>query len=71
LIEIFENFDKQYIVIKNSLDAARIKHLELEYEIDIERDPLTGYRRVCEYLNLQPETPRVSLQKIGTKKIIR
>ena len=44
--------------------------LMLFYEEDIERSPLRGYQRVCDYLSLTLETPSVSLKRINDRPLV-
>ncbi|MDX1623896.1 MAG: hypothetical protein R3199_07925 [Gemmatimonadota bacterium] len=39
------------------------QYLELVYEDDVEEDPHVGYRRICEYLGLEPVEVTIPIQR--------
>jgi hypothetical protein len=40
---------------------AHERRLDLNYEADIESDPVVGYRKVCRFLDIEPETLAIPL----------
>jgi LPS sulfotransferase NodH len=53
LIEILDHYQNYYAQFDNLLAYAA--RLDLNYEADIESDPAVGYRKVCRFLEIEPE----------------
>ena len=75
LLEWLEEYESGHQVIKNALvdwsdRCADVAWLELIYEDDIEISPLMAYRRVCEFLGLPVENPRLTHRRINRGSIV-
>jgi hypothetical protein len=57
LLDSFAERDRGYDRIARRLDGQRV--LRLTFEDDVLPDPLRGYRRVCDFLDLVPGRPEV------------
>lgn len=63
LIELLKGYDQAFSNLSTYLENRNT--LELFYEDDIEHDPLHGYKRVCDFLAVEPSTKA----KVPNKKI--
>lgn len=61
LLNMLETFERFYAQLDAPLAGAR--RLDLNYEADIEQDPIVAYRKVCAYLEITPENPGVSWKR--------
>ena len=61
LLDYFNRIDKQYTLLNNLVKPNKM--LVLSYEKDIEKDPFIAYNKVCDYLNINKENPKVSFKK--------
>ena len=52
LLAHMDHWDAAYAALRECTRPSRL--LELTFEEDIERDPMLGYRKVCEFLDLAP-----------------
>jgi len=59
LIELFERFDNYY----KEFELLTPDPLVINYEGEIEKDPLVAYGRVAEYLGLHKMSPKITLRK--------
>ena len=60
LLELFSSMDESLDRLKRSLQS---NYLLLTYEEDIQDDPRVGYRKVCEFLNVDDEVVDISLRR--------
>lgn len=62
-----EETDKFYSTLRDVYSDQEL--LELVYEDDIAPDPRIGYRRVIQYLGLEPQEPQVRLHRLGVRPL--
>jgi LPS sulfotransferase NodH len=60
LLELFACMDESYDLLRHSLSS---NSLFITYEDDIQNDPLSAYGKVCEFLDLENEKPKIDLHK--------
>ena len=71
LLNIFEEWDQDFIKLDELLKRDHTVHLE--YENDILEDPLRAYGKICDFLDIDPGKPDVTLGRttpFGTREII-
>lgn len=59
LIQALKIIDDYYFNLKITLDNLNIKFQNINYEIDIEKDPFIAYRKICSFLDLPPQNPKI------------
>lgn len=67
LIEHFERWDNEYETVERHLGTHQVLHLA--FEDDIEVDPLVAYRRVVDFLGLQPHSAQVTLKRVNPQPL--
>lgn len=67
IIHTLEIFDRYYA--NCALTLRDSNRLDLNYEIDIERDPSVGYKKVCNFLSIEPEPSDIRLTKTNPFRI--
>lgn len=60
LLELFKHMDESYDRLRHSLPS---NSLFLTYEDDIQDDPLIAYKKVCKFLDVTPETPKIRFSR--------
>lgn len=61
LTDYFDIMDREILIIKDCIGGKPLLHLE--YESDIEEEPLKAYRKICEFTEIGPNNPVVKLKK--------
>jgi hypothetical protein len=61
LVEYLRVFDKRYKWVEEILKGKNV--LILSYEDDIKNDPLIGYKKVCNFLQVEVLNPEVKLKR--------
>lgn len=61
LLRCLEDEESGFAELSRLLDGRKV--LNLTYEEDIEADPMVAYRRLCEYLNIDPVPASVRLAR--------
>jgi len=61
LIDYFKRIDAQYQLLESLLKTDKI--LTISYENDIEKDPFVAYNKVCVFLKVANENPKISYRK--------
>ena len=56
----FEEVDNCYKRLRKIIEKNGLEALQLFYEDDIEDEPINGYTKICDFLNIKP-------QEIGVK----
>lgn len=67
LLAYFQALDATYASVKDCL--APHACLELVYETDVQVDPRTGYRKICQLLGLAPREVQVRLKKMNPQPV--
>ncbi|MFZ1320197.1 MAG: FkbM family methyltransferase [Ignavibacteria bacterium] len=67
LIGILEEMDKEYHELQDILVDKN--HLDLIYEEDIQADPLIGYKKICDFINVEYYSPNIVLKRTNPYKI--
>ncbi|MFC1488310.1 hypothetical protein ACFL6B_00530 [Thermodesulfobacteriota bacterium] len=67
LLDYLEEYDRQYRILKESLQNLNM--LWLTYEDDIEKTPFTAYHRVCDFLEIKPHNANILLKKGNPYKL--
>jgi LPS sulfotransferase NodH len=60
-----ESFEELELALKDK------KVLHLVYEEDIEQDPLKAYRKVCEFIGVEPSQPVINFRRSNPFKVSR
>jgi len=61
IIEYFQIMDNETALLKDCIGGKPLVHVE--YETDIEEDPLKAYRKICEFVGIKSLLPEVKLKK--------
>lgn len=61
LIQFFESTDDRRNELKRALTNRN--SLQLTYEDDVEQDPMIGYRKICDFLDMADEGPAINLRR--------
>ena len=61
LTDILDHYQRYYAGFDTLL--AHHERLDLNYEADIENDPVVGYEKVCRFLDIEPETLDIPLRR--------
>lgn len=63
LLDALETIDTFYADVRTALRDAGIIPLELTYELDIQDDPMIGYRKIESFLDLSAGIPKVRFKR--------
>lgn len=65
LKQFIDRYEEQFSQLNSYLQDQKqqLSYLELSYEDDIQNDPLISYRKSCKFLNIAPESPRITYGK--------
>ena len=61
IIDYFQIMDNEVALVKDCIGGKPLIHIE--YETDIEEDPLEAYRKICEFVGIKSLSPVVKLKK--------
>lgn len=61
LVEYLSIFEKRYELVLDKLKKYDI--LILTYEDDIKKDPLIAYKKVCNFLDIETQNPKIKLKR--------
>jgi len=67
LVESFKAIDNSFQQLAGTISREEVLHLT--YEADILKDPTIGYEKVCRFLGIQPQKPRIYYKRTNPFKL--
>jgi len=67
LVESFKAIDNSFQQLAGTISQKEVLHLT--YEADILNDPTIGYKKVCSFLGIQPQKPRIYYKRTNPYKL--
>jgi hypothetical protein len=71
LLEAIDLVEAEFARLERALADRGLDWLPLSYEGDIERDPMIGFRKVCDYLGITPADAAPRFARINSQPLSR
>lgn len=69
MIDCFDFLDRQYEFAEETFHRMGLDFLKIQYEDDLENDPISGYRKSLSWLGLRFSKPQISVRRLECRPL--